>query len=624
LGNNKTGTSESRRRTRHLRQVLSEAKTAINSYRLVIAYCHTYKRRLAALSFLSLVTTVPPLVSPKLTELLIDKAYPARNFALFGWVCAAMMGMILLSRVLSVVSKYQATYVRAFIEYKLTFRVFNAIHHLPQTYREQCGPGMFLVRAGRDVSAVAQSVTERLPDIVTTAFTFLIAIPMMMKISLGIATIVLAVIPINYLITAYLTGKTVRLSMAAFTIAEKLATFTQETITGATLCRIFALDRVRRTRLAQLLRKRLHTTFDLWRTKTQWGELAGLINALWGTLVLCGGWYLVFTDRLQLGQAVALSMYINVLRRPFEQLALLYQSLISDSVAARRLLEILDASQAPTQRTRQKVLKVPPQRYELSNVSFGYTEQRLCLRDVDLNLQAGQTIAVIGPTGGGKSTLLRILCGLEDRYRGQFMVDGYDLQDIDQNSYLHHVSWVPQRTFFFSGSIRSNLPGNGSIAEADLRKYAVVLGLDTVIDAMPEGFDEKLGCGNNGLSQGQYQKLAVLRAVLKDASVLLLDEVTASLDIDSERKLLQGVLALRRPGCLTVLVTHHIPITLEPWIDEIVVLVDGRIAEKGSSRQLWEKDGFYRHWLDICRGATQDSGIPEPQLKDPLKNNFTF
>ena len=567
------------------------------------------------LSLLSPVTTVASLVSPWLTQLLIDKAYPSRDFVLFGWLCATMLGMSLLSRTLSVISKYHATYVRAFIEYKLSFRVFAAIHRMPQSYREQCGPGVFLVRAGRDVQAVAMSVTQRLPDIVTTVFTFLVAIPLMTKISPGIAAIVLALVPINYLITAHLTGRTVHLSMTAFAVSEKIATYTQETIAGATLCRIFALARMRRKQLAKLLRERLGVAFNLWRTNTIWGELAGLVNTLWSTALLCGGWYLVFTDRLLLGQAVALSMYISVLKRPFEQLALLYQSLLSDSVAARRLLEILDAGQAPAQLTQQKILKVPPRHYELRNLSFGYTEQRLCLRNVNLNLWAGQTIAVIGPTGGGKSTLLRILCGLEERYRGQIIVDGHDLNGIDRNSYLHHVSWVPQSTFFFSESIRSNLPGNGSIVEADLRECASALGLDAVIDAMPEGFDTKLGGSGVGLSDGQYQKLAVLRAVLKDATVLLLDEVTASLDIESERKLLQGVLALRRPGCLTVLVTHHIPITLEPWIDEIVVLVNGRVAEKGSSKQLREKGGFYHHWLDICRDATQDSGTPEPQPK---------
>jgi ABC-type bacteriocin/lantibiotic exporter with double-glycine peptidase domain len=540
---------------------------------------------------------------------LIDEAYPSRDFILLGWLCAAMLGMSVMSRTISVISQYHAAYVQAFIEYKLSFRVFAAIHRLPPSYREQCGFGGILVRTTSDVQAVAQSVTRLLPDIVTTVFTFVVAIPLMLTISPAITGIVLAVVPVNYLITAHLTGRAVRLRMTACTVTEDTTAFIRETIEGVTLSRIFSLERIRRGQLANLLRKRLEVVFAMWRANTMWGQLAGLINTLWGTVLLCGGWYLVFSDRLQLGQAVALSMYVGVLTRPFEQLALLYQSLLADSVGARRLLDLLDAGQAPIQLARQKVLKAPPRRYELHRLSFGYTEQRLCLQDLDLCLRAGQTVAVIGPTGGGKSTLLRILCGLEDGYRGQFTVDGHDLCGIDRDSYLQYVSWVPQSTFFFSGPIRSNLPGNGSTATEHLRECACVLGLNAVIDAMPEGFSTRLGSKGVELSAGQYQKLAVLRAILKDAAVLLLDEVTASLDIESERKLLQGVLALRPAGCLTLLVTHHIPITVEPWIDEIIVLVDGRIVEKGSSTQLWERGGFYHHWLDICRGATRNSGI---------------
>ncbi|HUU16601.1 MAG TPA: hypothetical protein VMW72_05585 [Sedimentisphaerales bacterium] len=123
----------------------------------------------------------------------------------------------------------------------------------------------------------------------------------------------------------------------------------------------------------------------------------------------------------------------------------------------------------------------------------------------------------------------------------------------------------------------------------------------SVIDATPEGYDTKLGDQGVRLSVGQYQKLAAMRAILKDASILLLDEVAASMDIESERKLLQGIISLRPPDCLTVLVTHHIPITVEPWVDDIIVLVNGRIAEKGSSAQLWERGGFYHHWLSLIQ-----------------------
>lgn len=593
-----------------LRQAVAEARRALGCFRVVGAYCHIYKRRLVWLALLSPVASVTALVSPWLMKLLVDKAYPSRDLLLFAWVCAALIGMSLLSRILSVVSRYQATYVQALIEYKLSFRAFAAIGRLPPSYREQCDSGVFFVRAGSDVQAVAKTVTQRLPEIATLVFTSLAAIPLMVRISPGITLIALAVVPINYLITVHLTGKAIGLNMAERAVAERMATFTHETVEGVTLSRIFSLDRMRRKHLAHLLRDRLDVMFGLWRASTTWGELAGAINMLWGTTLLCGGWYLVFTDRLQLGEAVALSMYVELLKRPFDQLGLLYQLLLTDSVAARRLLEILDAGQARVPITRQKVLKTPPRRYDLQKLSFGYTEQRLCLHNLDLSLRAGQTVALIGPTGGGKSTLLRILCGLEDRYQGRFLVDGQDLCRIDRNGYLRYVSWVPQSTFFFSESIRSNLSGNGSLSAEHLRECACVLGLEAAIDVMPEGFDAKLGRGGVTLSAGQYQKLAVLRAILKDAAVLLLDEVTASLDIESERRLLQGVMALRSPGCLTLLVTHHIPITVEPWIDEIIVLVNGNIAERGSSTQLWEKGGLYHHWLNLCRDTMRDKGVP--------------
>ncbi len=597
-----------------LRQAVAEARTALGCFRVVAAYCHTYKRRLVLLGLLSPIASVTALISPWLMKSLIDRAYPSRDFHLFAWVCAAWIGMSIVSRVLTIVSRYQATYVRALIECKLSFRVFAAISRLPPSYREQCDSGVFFVRAGSDVRAVAQTVTQRLPEIAALVFTFLAAIPLMVRISPGITLIVLAVVPIDYLITVHLTGKAVRLNVKERAVAERMATFTQETAEGATLARIFALDRMRRKQLTSLLRERLGLVFDLWRANTTWGELAGMINTLWSTTLVCGGWYLVFTDRLRLGEAVALSMYIGVLRRPFDQFRFLYQMLLADSVAARRLLEILEVGRPQGRGGQQKVLRTPPRRYELQRLSFGYNQERLCLKDLDLSVRAGQTVALVGPTGGGKSTLLRVLCGLEDRYQGRFMVDGRELCDIDRNSYLRYVSWVPQGTFFFSGAIRGNLPGNGSLTAEHLRECACVLGLDAVIDALPEGFDARLGCGGVELSAGQYQKLAVLRAVLKDAAILLLDEVTASLDIESERKLIQGVMALRSPDCLTLLVTHRIPVTTEPWIDEILVMVDGRIAERGSCAELRQRQGLYHHWLSLSENAVSGS----PNLTDTV------
>ncbi len=527
----------------------------------------------------------------------------------------ALLGLRILPSVLIIITKYLSTYVQNLLQYRLCLRVFLAIQRLPQSYIEEHSSGMFLERSTRDVRSVAESITKLAPELTTIALTFLIAIPLMLRLNVRITLLVLAVVPFNFLITALLSHRLRSLHEAGRVRDERITTFTSETIEGAMIARVFSLGRFRQKELKQLLRDRLRIVFAVWRASMFWGQLGALVGTTWGMLLLCGGWYLVFTNRLKLGQAVALGMYVTVLARPFQQVANLYQSLMQNSVAARRVLEILNTRRQLAQGKGRKVLAVPPRRFELRKVSFAYKEGRPCLCDLDLNLCSGKTVAIVGPNGAGKSTLIRILSGLDDRYRGQFLVDGHDFRNVNLDSYLRHISLVPQTNFFFSDSIRENLcSGNGSISTENLQKYASILGLNKVIDSTPQGYDTKLGSEGIRLSEGQYQKLSALRAILKDASVLLLDEVTSSMDIESERNILQGIVTLRPLDCITLLVTHHISVTTEPWIDEIIVMVNGRIEERGSFAKLRAKRGFYHHWLSLNKGISLDDTILVDEL----------
>lgn len=600
-----------------LGRIISEAKRAICAIRRLSSYYYPYRYRLVLLALLSPTKSIRLLLSPVLMQLVIDKAYPARDFGLLGILCVSLFVLQVISNALSVASEYIVTYVRSLLQHKLSLRIFSAIQRLPQSYREEHAASMFLIRAVDDVQSIAQGMTQLLPQLATIVFTFLVAAVMMMRLNVGITLIILAVVPINYLITACVTSRLMNLNEQARKMVEEVATYTSETVEGATIANIFSLHKLRFRRLKQILRERLCNTFMAWRTGSFWWALSNLVQAIWGTILLGGGWYLVFTDRLKLGEAVALGMYINVLTQPFQQLGTLYQTLLLDSVAARRVYEILDACQTQNQRRPQTVLTSPPCTYELCNLCFGYKQGQLCLDNLNLSLQTGKTVAVIGPSGAGKSTLIRILAGLDDRYQGRFLVDGHDLRDINRESYLRYISLVPQTNFFFSGTIHENLPGNGTLSSGRLHQYAATIGLDTAINATPSGFDTKLGWEGIRFSAGQYQKLAALRAILKDASVLLLDEVTASMDIESERKLMQGIDTLRPRNCLTLVVTHHITITTEPWIDEIVVLVDGRIVEKGSCTELWEKRGLYHHWLSLSQDAfSRRAGLIDELVKE--------
>lgn len=592
-----------RRMLHAVQYTAGETRAALAALVVVTRSCYSYRRRIVFLALLSPALSVPPLLAPVVMQFMIDRAYPNRDWHLFGWLCAALVALGALPVLVTVVTQYLSTYIESLLRFRLSMRLFSALGRLPQWYLETQGSGVFLERVTGDVGSVAKDVTQLTPKLVTILFTFLAAIPLMLRLDVGITLLVLAVVPINYGVTACLSRKLVELRRKSRATDERISTFTAESLQGAAVARLYGLHHRRRRLSAELLREHLCLQFATWRTRSLWGQLGGLISLLWAMGLLCGGWYLVFTDRLRLGEAVAMGMYVRVLERPFTQLAKVYHSLMTSSVAAHRVLEILAAPRAILSNRTRAGLDAPPRRLELRGLSFAYGKDRPCLTNLRLQVRSGETVALVGPSGAGKSTLIRILSGLEERYQGQFLVDGREFRDLNPHSYLRHVSLVPQNTFFFSDTIGHNLWGNHDLAPLEqMDAYARTLGLDDVIARTPQGYETPIGPGGVRFSAGQYQKLAMLRAMLKRAPILLLDEMTASMDIESERTLLRGTVSLRPRDCLTVLVTHHISITTEEWVDRVIVLVDGSVLEDGRPVELRRGRGLYDQWLRMAKG----------------------
>lgn len=582
-----------------LLSVVAEAKQAINYVRTIAHYCWPYRGRLILLGILSLVVSAPSLAIPLIMRSIIDTAYPSRDFTMFIWLCFAMVFLRITGGLFGTVSLYISTYVRNMLEYRLSLRIFNAIQHLPKSYLEQYGSGVFIERSSKDVQSISQSMTYIFPQIAAIVFTLVAAVVIMFRLTIGITCLVLAVIPLNYIVTTLLAHKLRKLSMADKVISEKLTTFTAETMEGVETSLLYSLKRQRRQKFIQLLRDHLKFVFAIWRIIAVWGQINAGIAAGWGLLLICGGWYLVLSDYLMLGEAVALGMYINVITRPFHQLASLYQSIINSSVSAERVQEVLNAKSITSSQPGRNLYH-PPQCIELIKVMFSYPNRPPCLRELDLRLEAGETVAIIGPTGAGKSTLLRLIANLENSFSGQILIDGNDIRTINTKSYIKYVSFIMQKDFFFNDSILDNLSiDNKRPLVADIVHKAKALGVVDFVDLLPKRYETILGDKGRHLSSGQLQKLAILRSMVKEPALLLLDELTSCVDIESERNLLKSIIQLRPEGCITVLVTHRLDLTKNPWIDKVVVLAEGQIVEMGSPRELYEQGGLYYRWLTM-------------------------
>jgi ABC-type bacteriocin/lantibiotic exporter with double-glycine peptidase domain len=273
---------------------------------------------------------------------------------------------------------------------------------------------------------------------------------------------------------------------------------------------------------------------------------------------------------------------------------------MASSVNAQRVVEVLDAAHNGKPATAASVFQIR-EGVHLQKVNFSYPGSSWNLRDFSLDIPCGKTFVVMGSTGSGKTTLLRLLAGMFDTYKGDIVADGKSLSEIRLSAYQTNVAMVMADNFFFSGSIMENMLIAGpQLNESQVTDAARILGIDRWLGSLPEGYNTRLGVGGIRLSSGQTQKVAILRALLKKPRLLLLDEITSAMDVESERYILDGMQTLRLPEMMTVLTTHRLTLTAEPWVDEVVVLSDGAMAEHGPPRELYALDGEYKRLMDLA------------------------
>ena len=559
-----------------------------------------YRWRLALLTILTAGRSAHTLVMPLLTRSIIDVAYPARDLRLFWTICAVMVAVNLGVVVIHGVHGYLSTYLGNLLEYRIRMRVFRALSRLPMSYVETHQTGMLLERCSRDAELSASMITELVPQVGALALTTIATILLMMKLSFKVTALVMVCVPAYGAINIVLTRRMRRWQRRLRTKAEELTTTTMETIEGMPTAKVFGAQKWLQRTYRDLLRDKIAIAFGAWRTQFTYGRLSWGVAYGWGVALSCGAWYLVFRDRLQLGQAVAFGMYVPLLLRPVEGILGIYRTLMASSVSIQRISEVLTAV---SNNTGQARLHGPflAKSLALDNVSFAYPGQPCCLHDVSLTARPGEALVIIGPSGSGKTTLLRLLAGMYECTRGRLVIDQRDTTRIAHADYQRHIAFVMAESVFFSATILDNMRIAAPHAEEEqLARIAGALGADEFIKTLPQGYHTLLGVGGVRLSSGQMQRLALMRALLKGPKLLLLDEVTSAMDVASERTVIEGIADLKPEGCVTVMTAHRLSLTRVPWVTRVLVLSRGMLVEQGPPEELYVRGEEYRRLMDLA------------------------
>ena len=570
-------------------------------FRRLLGYVAPYWRRLLLVLALSLISTGLSLTLPYLTRLLIDRALLGRDTGALVRIVTVFAALTVGSFALNVVSGLRYTRVSADILFDMRLALFRHLQRLSPRFYARMPLGQIASRINSDISEIQRVAAEVALSWVGSVVFLVGAVAILIALDPLLFAVSIAVLPLSLLA---LVRYRRRLEDSIAVVRDRSAgigTFLIEALQGMRL----VVTHNAQEREAARFRERNDGFVDALMRMRRLTYLSGgvpglLLSVGSGAVLLVGGWR-VIDGRITMGTLVAFIAYQMRLLGPVQSLMGLYASVATARVSLRRVHEILDTPPEVTEVDAPAPLPSVRGDVVLDDVTFTFDRGAPVLDRASLTIPAGECVAIVGASGGGKSTIADLLVRQLDPTAGRILLDGRDLRELRLADVRRHVVVVEQDPFIFNTSVAENIRYARPDADAaDVDAAARAAGLGELIDRLPQGIDTPVGERGRALSAGERQRLAVARAFLADPAVLVLDEATGSVDPAMEAQVVSGYEAVMR-GRTTIVISHR----LEPArrADRVVVLDRGRIVEDGSADSLMARGGAFAELFGVLQPA---------------------
>jgi ATP-binding cassette subfamily B protein len=550
-----------------------------------------YRTRTILSIFSLLLATATALAPPLLAKYAIDDGITQNNLSTLWWIVVAFLLAGLANWGMSYVQTYLTGWVGERILADLRIKLFGHLQRLSLGFFERNRAGVIISRLTNDVEALDQLVTDGVTTLVQSTLTLIGTAILLFILDWRLALATLAVIPIMSVGTilfrihssrAYAAVRE-RLGLVTATLAEDIAgmrivqAFTRENRNVAHFREV--ADGYREANMRTVVLNALYFPF------------VDLVSSVALAVVLGYGGHLYFQGAITLGTLFAFLLYVQNFFDPVQQLSQLYSTFLSATAALDKIMDVLD--EEPEVVDEPGAVELPPIKghVRFDHVRFGYGKGPDVLHDLDLDVPAGTTVALVGHTGAGKSTIAKLLARFYDPRDGRITIDGIDLREVSQASLRHQLGIVPQEGFLFAGTVAENIAfGRPDASGEEIVQAAEAVGAHEFILRLENGYETEVQERGSRLSLGQRQLIALARALLADPGILILDEATSSVDIGTERKI-ERALRLLLSGRTAFIIAHRLSTIRDA--DLIVVLEHGRIVEQGSHDELMEERGLY-------------------------------
>jgi len=513
------------------------------------------------------------------------------DFSAISRIITLALVLYLISSLFSWVQGYLMAGVTNRTLYTLRRTAEEKIGRLPLSYFDTQSRGDLLSRVTNDIDNIGNSLQQGLAQILNSILTVISVLAMMIWISPTLALISLIAIPASMFASIFIAKKSQKQFIAQWDWTGKLNGHVEEMHTGHSLVKVFGRRKQAIEDFGTLNEKLFESSFKAQFISGVIQPVTQLVNNLIYVAIAVLGGYRVATGTMSLGDVQAFIQYSRQFGMPLAQIAGLMNVVQSGVASAERLFELLDAKEEIGDPVEFKEIGRAKGRIEFKKVAFRYTQDQPLLEKFNLKVKPGQTVAIVGPTGAGKTTLVNLMMRFYDIWEGSITLDGVDIRDYKRDDLRRQFGMVLQDTWLFSGTMRENI-GYGSSEPTDekIEEAAKAANIDHFLRALPAGYDSLLTDDNSTVSNGERQLLTIARAFMADPAILILDEATSSVDTRTE-VLVQQAMAKLRHGRTSFVIAHRLSTIRDA--DVILVMDKGGLVEQGTHDELMAAEGFY-------------------------------
>lgn len=554
-----------------------------------------YKRRFYLLVLLIILSAVLAPLLPLLIQSTIDGPIAEGNYNKLALYLGIMIFVLILNSVISYFNTFEAGWLSQRIIHDIRLKVFKKILKLKLSYYDKTPIGKLVTRTISDVESLSDVFSSGFAAILGDFLQLILIISVMFYLNWKLTLISISTIPL-LLISTYIFKEKVKKSFNVVRNAvANLNAFVQERITGMSLIQIFNVEKEEYKKFEELNREHRNANIKSILYYSVYFPVADVIAALGVGLIVWYGAQGIISKDVTFGTITAFIMFINQFFRPIRMIADRINTLQMGVVSVSRIIEILD-DEEDTEEEKSGEIKVEGH-VKFSNVWFGYNDEQYVLKDVSFEVNKGQSVAFVGATGAGKTSIISLINGFYKIQKGKIEIDGENIENLNLEKLRSQIGVVLQDVFLFKGSIAENLSmGDEKISRAKIESAAKEVGVHNFIQKLPDGYDFQVMERGATLSMGQRQLLSFVRVLLHNPRIIILDEATSSIDSESE-ELIQNAIEKLMKNRTSIVIAHRLS-TIQK-ANKIILLEKGEIKEVGTHQELLELDGFYSKLYEI-------------------------